>query len=189
MELQNIVLMKYGPYYGEDTLAVIDRKRLEFSKHGYFFWGYGGTTCHPITRLRPFAKQATRFGGKVYLALTPTESKFGILTAPRKRFSVDRIRTPEEGDPLPEGIFVYRSAFALRCGELFEVKRTIDLSQYVVALDSVQPPRRLQEYLRFRTDKACANYFPSSEGLEKGKLVQIDYIAEVLPPYAYFLGD
>lgn len=189
MDLQNIVLMKYGPYYGEDALAVINRKRLEFSKHDFFFWGYGGKTCHPINRLRPFAERAAREGEKVYLALTPTKSKFGILTTPKMRFSEARIKKPGEGEFLPEGIYVYQSAYALKCGELFEVNRIIDLNQYVIALDKIQPPRRLQDYLRFQIDKACAIYSPSTSLPKNGNLVQIDYVAELLPPYSYFLGD
>jgi hypothetical protein len=62
-----LIVMKVGVHMGEPWEAIIDRKLAEEQAAGVAYWGYGGSVCHPITQVQPFAMH----GGRVGLARLP----------------------------------------------------------------------------------------------------------------------
>ena len=72
--LEKVIIMKYGVHAGESISNIIERKLNELKSTGKFYWGYGGSLCHPISQVQPFLKEASENNDSVYLLLTPTKS-------------------------------------------------------------------------------------------------------------------
>ena len=58
-----IVYMKVGTHANEPLDQILDRKLKEIDEAGVAFWGYGGSTCHPVTTVQPFARTFAEEGG------------------------------------------------------------------------------------------------------------------------------
>ena len=52
--------MKVGLHAQESIEDIVKRKQREFEDTGSIFWGYGGSTCHPLTMVQPFAKEVEK---------------------------------------------------------------------------------------------------------------------------------
>src|SRR5438477_290714 len=50
------LFMKVGNHANETWEQILERKRKEYDRTGRTFWGYGGTTCHPLGVVQPFAR-------------------------------------------------------------------------------------------------------------------------------------
>ncbi len=71
---QDIIFMKIGRHADETLDSILARKREEFRRTGRTFWGYGGSTCHPLTQVRPFVRTITEQGGRVNLLMEQMNS-------------------------------------------------------------------------------------------------------------------
>ncbi len=176
MQLENIILMKYGVHAGEDVAAIIKRKEEEITKAGYCFCGYGGTLLHPLNQIEPFCKNK-----KVYLLLTKTPSKFLNDAKRADYFSKDKITY----EKIPKDIHVLGSKYALVFKDLKKVNMDINLYDYKIGIGA-SAGKCLKDYFRGRVDKACATF---KEKANKEEKVHIDYIVELVSPYAVFIKE
>jgi len=184
---ENFIFMKVGQHAGEDFERILARKREEYRRAGMTFWGYGGPTCHPITQIRPFVREVVARGGGLHLLMESMDSKADPDIVPATEYSEDGI----VWKPLPNGIIVTGSRYAIVLGEIREEELELPLHDYAVALGRSEG-RNASQYLQGRVDKACLSLDSSRAGApEKPRLVQIKYSAEVIEPYAVLLrgGD
>lgn len=148
----HIVYMKSGVFASETLDSILRRKQAEVRACGRFFWGYGGTLCHPTTQIQPFARAVARAGQRLYLVMSVTPSQLHQPPHPAAHFSTDN---KTAWTPLPPRVAVYGSRFALVCGEPRECRMTMDFREFEVAVGpSAGCP--LDRYIGNRIDKACA---------------------------------
>jgi hypothetical protein len=139
--------MKGGPHAGAAWGAIVEWKIADLRAAGFTLWGYGGSVCHPIRQVQPFAEAA---GNDVAVAMLPTTSDPGNASTEATEMSVDG----QDWEPLPAGIRVTGSKWALVLGDLEPCEDTIDLARYEVAVgDKAGTPA--SAYLRHRVDKGC----------------------------------
>jgi hypothetical protein len=178
--LRDIVFMKVGFHVDEDLDSIIVRKKREQDACGMIFWGYGGVACHPTNQVLPFVYQSV-FNNRIpYLAMSLTKSRFDGTLKYATEYSINGL----SWEPLPPGVMVKGSKYAIVCRNLRPVRAQIDLGQYGV---SVGPSKgkSLSSYLKYRVDKACATL--SDETLCSVKLTEVAYVAEIVDPFAVFL--
>lgn len=182
--LENIIFMKYGVHASENVESIIERKSKECDgEKKIFWWGYGGSTCHPLTQVQPFVSECQRNGQKVYLVLSYTPSSNNNPAIRANEFSKDN----KNWECIPNGINVYGSAHALVCTNFRKVDFTLDLSKYEVAVGG-HKGEALSSYIGCRTDKGCAHMIhEAKDNTVEPEYAQIDYIAEIIDPYAVFL--
>jgi hypothetical protein len=178
--LRDIIFMKIGFHADEDLASIILRKRREQDESGTIFWGYGGVACHPTKQVLPFVYEAVFNNRSPYLAMSVTQSRFAGPAECAKEYSIDG----KAWLPLPRGVMVKGSKYAIVCKNLEPIRREIDLASYGV---SVGPSRgkSLSDYLKYRVDKACATLADRQE--PSTKLTEISYVAEIVNPFAVFL--
>lgn len=175
--------MKYGVHAGHSVDSIINRKRADFEAHGRIYWGYGGTICHPLKQIQPFTEQAMQDGEKVYLALSRTNS---ALYNPQTQSSLYSVNGSEWYN-VPKDMEIFGSRYAIICRELVRCSFEINTSAYLIGV-GINRGKNLSQYLKGRVDKACAFYKGSEHNDEmQTKTVKIDYIAEIVEPYAVFL--
>src|SRR4051812_41611270 len=102
------LFMKVGDHAGEPWEAILERKRREFTKAGMIFWGYGGTACHPLSQVQPFARLSIKQQGRIFLVMEHIDSKADPDIVPATQYSSDGINWK----PIPEGISVLGSKYA-----------------------------------------------------------------------------
>jgi len=177
------VFMKVGNHAGESFEQILERKNREYRETGRIFWGYGGTSCHPLTQVQPFARTAVQQYGAVYLLMEPIDSKAEPEILPATEYSEDGV----EWQPIPDGIHVTGSRYALVLDEIIPGKLDLPADDFVVG---VGPSRgkRAGDYLQGRIDKACLTYSgvratPQSDDIHK----LVKYRAKLLEPYAVML--
>jgi len=71
-QLSRVIVMKVGVHLSEPWEAIVERKLAEERVAGVVYWGYGGSVCHPITQVQPFAEQ----GSPVQVLMIRTRSDF-----------------------------------------------------------------------------------------------------------------
>jgi hypothetical protein len=177
------VFMKVGNHAGESFDEIISRKTAEFKKAGRIFWGYGGTSCHPSRQVQPFAKTHLKQSGKIYLLMQSIQSNADPDILPATKYSVDGINWK----PIPAGIDVLGSRYALVLGEIKPGDLIFPAEEYVVGIG---PSREkiAADYICGHVDKGC--FLRKQNALAPKKLkppIQISYKAELLDPYAVFL--
>ena len=177
------IFMKVGNHAGESFEAILARKNREQEHVGRSFWGYGGTVCHPIMQVQPFARLYAKSHGRIYLFMEPMESKANPPIEPAKEYSDDGVTWHS----LPEGISVLGSRYALVLDKIQPRAVDIGMEQYVVG---VGPSRgkNAAEYLQGRVDKGCfmrTNGSSSPPAQERTRSVK--FSAELLEPYAVLL--
>ena len=91
-----LVVIKVGVHMGEPGEAIIDRKLAEEQAAGVAYWGYGGSVCHPITQVQPFAMH----GGPVSVFMTRTTSDFLGSSA----WATAATGDGRSWEPLPQGV-------------------------------------------------------------------------------------
>jgi hypothetical protein len=180
MELRpgaGVLYMKIGTHAQEELPDILVRKGKEIEEAGLAMWGYGGNTCHPTTKVQPFAKAADR---PIILCMQPMESRHFAEPLRAGEYSADGIHW----NPIPAAINVIGSRYALCIDALTEVDETIDLGQMRVAIGNSQGISGSQ-YVRGRVDKACFEVADSVLG--EPKPVHIGAIAKLVAPYAVLL--
>jgi hypothetical protein len=174
-----VLFMKIGTHAQEDLSDIIARKQHEIDDAGIAMWGYGGNTCHPRNMVQPFARAAAA-QGPIVLAMQPMNSKHFAEPLRAEEFSPDGITW----SPVPAGINVLGSRYALCIRSLTQVDDTLDLGGMQVALGNSKG-RVGSDYVRGRVDKACLE--PAAGPSGRSLYVPIGLIAELVNPYAVFL--
>jgi hypothetical protein len=172
--------MKVGTHGDEELSAIVERKRREELRGGLCFWGYGGVSCHPLNQVQIHARQAD---GKVTCLFIRTMSNPRLSITRSAEYSIDG----NIWEPLPTGHVVTSSKWAITLSNLRFASHQIDLMSYVI---SVGPSagKSLGEYLRGRSDKACAELVSQSRDKNnQQRLVSVALVADLVAPYAVFL--
>jgi hypothetical protein len=180
---QAFVFMKVGNHAGESFEQILERKNWEYRKTGRIFWGYGGTSCHPLTQVQPFARSAVQQYGAVYLLMEPIDSRAEPDVLPATEYSEDGLKW----QPIPEGIQVIGSRYALILNEIVPGDLDLHADDFVVG---VGPSRgkRGGDYLQGRIDKACLTYAGPAVAAQSSAVQKIvKYKARLLEPYAVML--
>ena len=176
-----LLFMKVGLHAGETYQDILNRKMKEHERAGMIFWGYGGGTCHPTRCVQPFAKIALEQREDIYIVMEEIDSRHPKTEMVAKEFSEDGINWR----PIPKGIEVRGSRYAVVLDELQEGALDLDLNQYQVgAGPSTGKPA--SAYIAGRVDKACI-VKSSKPGDNEGPVIKkIQHFAKIKSPYAVF---
>ena len=181
-----VIFMRVGNHAGETFDAILERKRREFEAAGKIFWGYGGTTLHPIKHVQPFAKLWVAQQGSIQIVMEQIDSKADPDVLPATEFSVDGLNW----EPIPTGIEVTGSRYAIVLDEIKPGQLDMDLENFEVGIGPSRGKNAAQ-YVRGRVDKGC---FVSKESKEPEltdtrRIVPIRFQARMLEPYAVMLRN
>ena len=179
------LFMKVGDHAGESWDKILERKRREFERTGRTFWGYGGGACHPISQVQPFARLAVRELGGIYIVMEQIDSRADPDLVPAREYSSDGINW----EPIPEGIEVTGSRYALVLDEIRPGDLNLELASYEVGIGP-STGKAAESYLLGRTDKACFTMSKAPRLVEQPtpRMVRkISYVAEVKEPFAVLL--
>lgn len=174
------IFMKVGNHAGETFESILRRKNEEYRKTGRIFWGYGGSACHPLKQARPFVNIWEKQNGSVYVLMQVIDSRAEPDLLPAKEYSWDA----GKWEPIPEGINVLGSRYALILDEIKPTDFEIDPKEYVIGMGAKQG-KVAEEYMRGHIDKAClvkAESPPPSDIRSRRR--KIKYAAKLLSPYA-----
>jgi len=176
-----ILLMKIGPQ-GDETLDdIINRKNREEDLLGYSYWGYGGTLCHPLRVVQPFAQGAQRNNKVVKVLFVITGSPFDGRHIPEaKECSSNKLIW----NTIPSGTRITVSKYALVIRNLHKCSFDLPLAEYKVAIGP-SAGRSLSDYFHFRVDKAVAHRINNFKG--NSVKVPVAFMADLVEPYAVFL--
>ncbi len=180
-----ILYMKVGNHASEPLGKILERKLKEIEQEGMAFWGYGGSTCHPINVVQPFAKSFEEQGGTIYLCMEPMESKHFAPSVRAEEYSINGIHWK----PIPDGINVTGSRYALVIKDLHEQKLDLSLTRTRVALGNSIGSAG-SRYISGRVDKACLEITDrpvEDESVQRN--VSIGLVAEIVKPYAVFVRN
>ncbi len=180
---ERFIFMKVGQHAGEEFDEILARKREEVRKAGVSFWGYGGPTCHPIRQVRPFVQDVVARRGRVHLLMEPMDSNAHPDIVPATEYSEDGILWK----PIPEGIRVTGSRYAVVLGEIKSEDIELPLDECAVGL-GVSEGKPASDYIQGRVDKACLVLDPAAaKRAKKHRVATIRYSAEILDPFAVLL--
>jgi hypothetical protein len=185
-EGEAILFMKVGMHASESLSDIIARKRREIADAGFSMWGYGGTTCHPLTTVQPFVAGRIGLGQVIRLCMQPMQSRHRADPVAAAEFSADGIRW----QPLPDGIEVLGSRYALCIRTLEEVSWILPLDETRVVAGNSHG-RAGSDYIRGHVDKACleVTHGGLSHDPTGAKVVDIGLVAEMVEPYAVLLRN
>lgn len=177
--------MKVGGHPAESWEQILERKRREYTKAGMIFWGYGGGACHPINQIQPFARLALKEMDKVVLVMEYIKSDADPDIVPATEYSKDGV----VWEPIPEGIKVTGSRYAMVLDEIQPGDLDVWLNRYEVAVGP-STGKPAEAYLQGRTDKACfvksAAERVVAEASEKLQR-RVTFYARLKDPYAVVL--
>ena len=148
--LDKFIFMKVGDHAAEAWEQILERKRREYIETGMIFWGYGGGACHPINQVQPFAKLALKEMDDVVLVMDYIRSNADPDIVPATEYSKDGVIW----EPIPKGIKVTGSRYALVLDQINPGDLDISLNRYEVAVGP-SAGKPADAYLQGRTDKAC----------------------------------
>lgn len=174
------IFMKVGVHAQESLDDIIERKNREFEEAGMIFWGYGGGTCHPLTQVRPFARERAEKGQILRILMQEIESHHDDLDI-ASEFSSDGINW----EPIPDGIEVRGSRYALVLDELKPGDLNLDLSQASVAIGNSKG-KPGNTYISGRVDKGCLEISNQAQGRPED-IKEIKLMADVMDPFAVIL--
>ena len=172
-----VLYMKVGTRAQEQLSDILDRKRQEIASEGFAMWGYGGNTCHPTSMVQPFARSVSR---PIILCMQPMESRHRAEPLRAEEYSSDGIYW----QPVPSGVNVLGSRYALCIDSLEEVNETLDLGDTRVAIGRSKGLSG-DDYVRGRVDKACLEVVDA--GSPGSKTVDIKLVAQIIEPFAVLL--
>jgi hypothetical protein len=172
-QLSRVLVMKVGVHLSEPWKAILERKLVEQKTAGVIYWGYGGSVCHPLTPVQPFAEQ----GSPVTVLMIRTVSDFLGSSTP----AVAASRDGRSWESIPEGVTT-SGRYALILRSLRETTEQLDLGAYEVAVGPKEGAL-LTAYLRGRVDKACAGRAGSAGRRSAAGRPSADLVA----PYAVVL--
>jgi hypothetical protein len=176
-----LFFMKVGIHAGEPFEHILERKRMEYKKTGMIFWGYGGGTCHPTRIVQPFAKMKIEERDNVYLVMEEIVSHHPPTELVASEYSEDGIRWK----PIPSGIIVRGSRYAVVLDELYDGDLDLDLSMYKVAVGSSMG-KLASDYVGGRVDKACLTNIGKNQSPSEPQIKKIRHFAKIKAPYAVF---
>ena len=178
------IFMRVGNHAGETFESILERKQREFEEAGRIFWGYGGTTLHPIKHVQPFAKLCVAQEGSIRIVMEPIDSKAAPNVLPANEFSVDGVNW----EPIPTGIEVTGSRFAIVLDEITPGQLDLNLSDFEVGIGPSRG-RNAAQYVKGRVDKGCfvSKQTRDSDLNTQERIVPIGFQARLLEPYAVML--
>ena len=182
VRVNTFVFMKVGSHGDESYQQILARKNSEEQRYGFMLWGYSGTLLNPKSLVHGLESNY-REGEKPLLLMSETKSPFRNNPVESLHVSTDKILW----HPLPKGLGTKGCDKALICRGLRPIDVDINFSNYAVATGPSKG-RPLSEYVRHRTDKACATYDGSSPNV-KAKIIKVTWLAELLPPFAVYLSS
>lgn len=182
----SVLFMKIGIHAREPLEEIIKRKLREIDDTGQSFWGYGGNTCHPTSMVQPFASERDRAGHPIHLVMQKMTSNHWAEPLPADEYSVDG----RVWQPVPEGIQVLGSRYALVIKDLQEVEFPLALSRTRVALGP-SAGKSGRKYVSGRVDKACLDLGPDIAVpiAPDEDIPTIGLVATLQAPYAVFLRN
>jgi len=182
------IFMKIGTHAGEGLEDIIARKLGEVDRAGFAMWGYGGNTCHPVTKVRPFAEDLAGAGQTIRLLMEPMVSKHYAPPVPADEFSVDG----ENWSPIDLSVHrVLGSRYALFIRDIRQEAMDLPLENTVVGIGQ-QEGRPGHRYVQGRVDKACLRFRQEGErsnAPDPSTTHAIGLVAELVPPYAALLRN
>lgn len=176
------IFMKVGTHAGEELDSIIERKIKEIERTGMSFWGYGGPTCHPTKQVQPFAKRVVERKGSIYLCMEKINSLADPDIVPATLYSVDGVNY----SPIPEGITVTGSRYAIVLDEIVPEEFEIPLEAYEVAYGRSMG-RPANSYIQGHVDKACLQLNANRMVDVTGKNKVISLVGRMKEPYAVFV--
>jgi hypothetical protein len=176
-EGSRLLYMKVGTHAKESLADILERKQREIDAEGFSMWGYGGSTCHPMTMVQPFANTAA---GPIILCMQRVNSRHFAEPLRAEEYSSDG----RLWKPVPEGINVLGSRYALCIDSLDEVAETLHLADTRVAVGRSRGRSGI-DYVKGRVDKACLEIVRSD--ISDTTEIPINVTARIISPYAVFL--
>lgn len=181
-----LIFMKVGLHAQESIEEIIARKQKEYENAGAIFWGYGGGTCHPLTMVQPFAKEIEGRGEELLIIMQRMDSKHKAPPEIAKEYSDDGVNWK----PIPKGIEVRGSRFALVLDELRVEEFPVDLGELQVGIGPSRG-KRADKYLVGQSDKGCFVYSERAVPVapEERIIKPIGLVARVKSPFAVFVRN
>lgn len=173
--------MKVGVHASESLEDIIKRKRAEIEEAGVSFWGYGGSSCHPLNAVQPFVKEVTAKGTTVRLLMQEITSRHWAQ-GEATEYSSDGTTYKA----VPKGIKVLGSRYALVLKTLDEIDTDVPLFETTVGVGRMAGVSGAK-YIRGHVDKACLVYDPKAKHEQQGNSVHLRLAAELAEPYAVLL--
>lgn len=180
--LDHIIFMKVGVHAGETFESILERKRREYEVTGRTFWGYGGGTMHPLTRVQPFVHMHVTHGQRISIVMEEINSHHAPTEVFAKHFSSDGVTW----ERIPDGVKVTGSRYALVLDEIKAGDLELNLNEYVVGTGP-SAGKEAAAYVRGRVDKGCLSRATSNQAAGEPKLVHVKHAAHLLAPYAVLL--
>lgn len=177
-----VIFMKVGIHAKESLEDIIKRKQDEYAKTGRIFWGYGGNTCHPTKHVQPFAKENTKNSIDVNLVMEKIDSRHFAEPKLAEEYSDDGMNWL----PIPEGIQVRGSRYAMVIGGLTEEEFDLNLKSAIVGVGPSRG-RMGTDYIKGHVDKACFELVDSQDEIKEEYCKHISIYAPLMAPYAVFL--
>lgn len=181
-EYDAFIFMKVGNHAKETFEQILERKNRELTDAGRIFWGYGGTACHPLQQVQPFARSIVERGGRPYLLMEEIDSRADPEVVPATEFSSDGV----SWSPLPAGVSVTGSRYALVLEKIEPGSFLLDTSDFQVGIGPSRG-RVATQYLQGRVDKGCLTRETTRAIQHESAARNVDYVATLKPPYAVLL--
>lgn len=177
------IFMKIGPHAQKTLPEILEEKRQQIRDVGYCFWGYGGYTLHPVLTVVPFVRYLESKSLDCFLGAeeTPSNAAREIEPSPSTAYSLDKV----QWEPIPKGLTVTGSKFALVLNSITDHSEKVHLTDYVVAVGR-RAGDNASSYLNGRNDKGCVERRWDTD-VPGAKTTHISYLARLCPPYAVFL--
>jgi len=179
-----LLFMKVGLHAGETFDQILERKKREYDAAGMIFWGYGGGTCHPSRVVQPFGRLSVEENNSdIYIVMEEINSRHPPSKIFAKEYSEDGLIWK----PIPRGIEVRGSRYAVVLDEIKDGDLDLDLSQYHIANGPSQG-KAASGYIKGRVDKACIERTQAATGIKvvKPDIKKITHFAKIKNPYAVF---
>jgi hypothetical protein len=179
-----LLFMKVGTHANEGLGDILKRKKKEIQDGGFAMWGYGGSTCHPLSVVRPFAEMFQRQSEPIRLVMEEIDSHHFAEQIAADQYSVDGHEWIDIDTRVHQ---VLGSRYALFINNLRLEDIRLPLEHSRVALGACEG-RRGDEYVKGRVDKACLIYDPTqSQG--ESTVKKIGLVADIVTPYAALLRN
>jgi len=177
------IFMKVGVHAREPLEEIIARKRQEIADAGVSFWGYGGNTCHPITKVRPFVSRLVGSGQEVYLCMHEMTSSHYAEPVRAAEYSEDGVSWLK----VPHGINVRGSRYALALKTIEETDLDLKLAETKVGV-GLQAGKSGEDYIQGRVDKACLEMLDvAPSATSPDRVLKVTLAARLVSPYAVLL--
>lgn len=179
---KKFLFMKVGNHAGESWDQILARKRRELDQAGMSFWGYGGSACHPISQVQPFAKLVIEEQGGIRLVMQPIKSNADQDTAEATEYSIDG----RNWIKIPNGIHVTGSSYALVLDTIEEADLDLPLHELEIGIGpSLGKPA--EDYLQGRTDKGCLVRSTKVREANERTVRKGGFIADLKEPFGVLL--